>query len=224
MVQLTQLSKMFGRFRAKTEYELLMEQFEKQYTAVDAERRNFLNLAMIERMMPTLRAFAAATERDISLWEGAVETLWGVAKGDLNRTGISELTKECLDAIPEDGETDSDLETFAQNAVISIYDALAHLDDSDPSYSVLISSNLYDCVDGYALFDLGDSPDSEGGVTQQDEADIAKHPIVMQEVQRQFDDLKRLQSIRKFDDNVVREFFSEWHTAERQMFVLEAEQ
>lgn len=205
----------------KRAYELLMEELEQQYKSVEVNVRGLLNLAMIERMMPVLRAFAVETRRDISLWEAAVEVLWKAAEGDRDSSGTAKLCEECIAAVPEDGQTESDYETFAQNTVINIYEALAHLLDHDPEHSIQISSNIYDTVDGYAQLDLYDVPDLAGKASQIDEASIADHPIVKQEVRRQLSDLNRLRCTPNFTEDAIREMRSQWRSDQRQVFVLE---
>jgi hypothetical protein len=111
--------------------------------------------------------------------------LTGVQRKAAEETGIRAL--KLRDLIVHDASTDAAF--FAENAAAAIAYGLRAIASEDPNETVWAAQRAYDTVDRYVMKEERDL-----GV-EWTEAKIRAHPVIQQELQRQLNDIKTLQTL-----------------------------
>lgn len=143
--------------------------------------------ACAERLYPAYASFVAASGRDDrGLVRRTLDLAWdGTKSGAVGAVDPADLVERCVALIPSDGSEEA-IPAHAADAIASAAYALqaaAGLDDDAAGWA---AEQVTNCLDDFLLsneIDLS-APDSERRVWE--------HPLIVTEVERRKDDLRRL--------------------------------
>ena len=148
-------------------------------------------LLLCERMMPALSRFARHTSFNDSIYQGCLNNAWRHFAGNTSPSNYGELAEACLNGAPDTEEFDHPLTSAALNTALSVGAAMSFLADYDVDHLVEAAGLARDTAALYAQSVKAAPPRSLGF------KEVMEHPIVQQELRRQADDVRFLQSLPK---------------------------
>jgi uncharacterized protein YjaG (DUF416 family) len=146
-------------------------------------------LLLSERMIPALDKFSSDTNFDSSIYHGGLDSAWAYLAGEVDISSYVEMAEESLAHAPDTEEFDHPLTSAALNAALSLAAVMSFLADHDVAHVVEAAGLARDTAALYAQSVAATPPHSLGF------KETMRHPIVQQELQRQAEDLKFLESL-----------------------------
>jgi uncharacterized protein YjaG (DUF416 family) len=172
------------------------EQFESVLLELSPSHRIAFCAAIAERLYPNFVAFHEESGwGEPSVLRAGLDAAWVIAcdeeAADAER--LSELRMECLEQAPPTGHFESDLESAALDAATAAAETVACCMDASVVHCSDIATFAADTVDMY----LQISGAVQGGAAL--EAQIAAHPLMQRELERQRADLALLRAAPRVD-------------------------
>jgi len=161
----------------------------RSLSSLSKDRQLVFMLLLCERMMPGLNRFAGETGFNSSFYRKCLDDAWLYLAGNGNLPNYDEVAEKCLDGAPDTEEFDHPLTSAALNAALSVGAMMRFLADSNVDHVVEAAGLVRDTVALYAQSIVAAPPRSLGFT------EIMEHPLVQQELQRQSDDLRFVESL-----------------------------
>jgi uncharacterized protein YjaG (DUF416 family) len=144
-------------------------------------------LLVFERMLPSLVAFSKDTGFDDSCYLQAEDAAWATLQNGSVDQSISEA---CLRGVPDTEDYSHDLISSALNVALAANDIIAFTQDGRAEHIITVSTLAGDSLYLY-LSSLEDSVVS----SPEEDSQIASHPLMQEEYQRQEADIRFLVSL-----------------------------
>jgi hypothetical protein len=158
------------------------------------------SLLIFERMLPRMVAFCKDTGVECACCLQAKDVAWSDMEAGRRRPNLYQsLNESCLKNAPDTEDFTHEMTSDALDAFITMIHIMEFMLDGRFDHIAGVSALATDSVDGY-LADL------EPGfvMTKEIEDRIASHPLMLQELQRQKDDIKFLTALPDhFDSETI---------------------
>jgi hypothetical protein len=157
-------------------------------------------LLILERMLPRMSVFCKDTGVDDSCCSQARDVAWGDLEDGSKRHALyRSLNKACLKNAPDTEDFTHEMTSDALNAFLTISEIMEFMSDGSFDHIAYISTLATDSVFLY----VGDLDPAL--VTTPERVDqIASHPLMQQELQREKEDIKFLAALPdQFDNETI---------------------
>jgi uncharacterized protein YjaG (DUF416 family) len=114
--------------------ELLSQQKKSLLVSFSKAKKIAFLVLLFERMLPELRSYFLATDRDLSVIQRAREEFWRLLSSDGAFVSWNELRETILDLLPDSEDDGSEAAQFARNAGLVAADLAGLADDGQDSH------------------------------------------------------------------------------------------